>query len=399
MVRRKAAMELAEHYAELLRDIAPEIALRGILHDCGESAPSPLLYRVLISVLLRASNAGIAESVHEVLCSCSGVPPADRLGFTSLTTSGESGATLHDILTSLVREQPLRLGNPALDFYSVAGVGSADPEEFHRPSADGLSVEGFSAEFGEPIYGIAETRKRSLCLAVDYFAMVVAESSRGSTPLPVGDSRLLSGLVEDMRLNVAKMQPRTLRAANSFLDAALRVADEQDRADAVRRLVTAFQDIASKQPDSLLLFISGLTHADVKFRACVSYLRQRFGASHSMGPCDSSTLKIRTFLRDFLEVKIVEGRANSVLPVVFTGLIQAWLEDADLDCFDVEDTRRIGNRINTRKEVVIEACKPNTRDETEFHLSVMALTMRMIVSTKAKLAQAELDKDKVDKTR
>lgn len=388
--KKKPTMELSEHYIELLQDVAPEIALRGILHDCGESAPKPLLYRALISVLLRASNHGIAEGVHDVLCACSGASAEHRLGFTSATTAGESGSALQDILSSLLREQPLRPGNPALDFYSVAGVGSLDPEEFHRPSSDRMSVEGLAAEFGEPILDIAETRRRSLCMAVEYFAKVVAESSGGSSPLPVGDTRMLSGMIEGMRLNVGKMQPRTLRAANKFLDAALRAAKEEDRNHAVSRLVTAFQDIASMEPDSLMLFISGLTHDDVKFRACVTYLRQRFGASRSASPCESTKLKVRSFLRHFLEVRIVQGRANSVLPVVLTGLIQAWLANGEAARFQVSSVDRIVNRINTGKEELIAACRPNERDEKELHIAVMALSMNVLTSRNIDVGESEL---------
>ncbi len=164
----------------------------------------------------------------------------------------------------------------------------------------------------------------------------------------------------------------------------LSVEGEYERSEVVSRLVTAFQDLAAKDPQSLMLYIATLWDADVKFRACVMYLRQRFGARGS-GACDPKTLSARTFVRDFIEVEVVPGRNNAVVPVVLTGLAQAWLVVAKPECFkvsaDVWRAARFLGRLQERKEQVVESCKPSKHDEAEFELVIMAIGARVIVSS------------------
>ncbi len=209
-------MERSAEYSRLLSEVAPELGLRGILRDCSASSPSPELYRSLISTLLRASSTGVADSAYDVLCSASVAAAPARLGLTHLTPPTLSRAVLQDLVSSLVREEPLDPDNPALKFYSNAGVGSSDPEDFEAPPAEGLA-----AEFGERVSPLGEIRRRSLALAVRYFSAVVRQTAVGEKqeeePLRVGDAKLWACLVDDRNAEYGQGTRRYARCSAGVL--------------------------------------------------------------------------------------------------------------------------------------------------------------------------------------
>ncbi len=160
-----------------------------------------------------------------------------------------------------------------------------------------------------------------------------------------------------------------------------------ERMEVITRLVNAFQDLAAKKPESLFLYISTLRDANAKFRACLMYLRQRFGTGGN-DQCDEKTLKVERFVCDFLDVKVVRGRANSVLPAVITGIAQAWLAEANPECFKVSGgdaaVARLGRKLQEHKEQLLKECKPNKRDKAELLLVVMAIYARVLVANEAR---------------
>lgn len=165
--------------------LAPEVAKRWLKRHASNgthASPTPAMCRGLLSVLLRASSKNDAWDALDALQAAQRMPisPLERLGF-SATLVKELPAVLEDLLDSMLDQTPLLCPNPALTFYSTAGVGSTDEVEYDKP--DELCVRAIAAKrVHAPTVG--PVRAHNVTLMLDFFATAFNDMGRAKQSSP-----------------------------------------------------------------------------------------------------------------------------------------------------------------------------------------------------------------------
>lgn len=384
-------MERSAAYARLLCEVAPDLALRGILTDLP-SLPSAGVFRALLSSLLRASTPLAADSVHVALEKCLPLraPLAHKLGMPA--AAGKLRPVLADLAGALVRGAALEADGAALTFYDSAGPGSADPEELDDPPEDGLSTV-----FGPSIPTLAETRARSLGLVVRYFADAISsckagEGAKETRRLVRDDQSLRVLLTEDLSMSVGRLPPDTCSAAHSLLSAIASAVSEAERGEWRNAVVLALQDVAAKSPTSMISYVSSMADNSFKFRALYGYLRHRFGCGED-GNVEAKTLHVRAFVEQFLDVDVRRRKGKGVLPAALAGFVQVWTALAEPECFEFAGRRRkveaekLRKHIQQRGDELLKACKPTERDAQDLRLVLVAVSAQVALANRLEMVE------------
>ncbi len=338
----------ASAFASLLHEVAPDIILRELSRS--GTTWTPELYRGVISVLLRSSTSSVATRAYRVLQSSTQGNAANRLGFTALTSIEDKRGVLHDVLLHAVRDEMLSANGPALSFYSDAGNGAKDADEYDAPERDGLAE---SSSFGQAQLPLHTVRRLAICLYLRHIATFGAS-------LLVNDSRLRGLLVNDLCVNAESLNEELRDALQQLLHAVVKAESARGREDVVSSLVTAFSTCASgDKKASLGVFLQGMYALSIQHDACLVYLQQRFRVNKSLKR-RLTALELAENILD-VEVKSSRDKVNVVLPAVVAGLCSSWVQDAKKEELEECDDMMMARMISSGEEL-IRRCNPPKND-------------------------------------
>lgn len=340
----------ASSFATLLHEVAPDIILRELSRS--GTTWTPELYRGVISVLLRSSTSSVANRAYRVLQNSTQGNAANRLGFTALTSIEDKRSILYDVLSHAVRDEMLAGNGAALSFYSDAGNGATDGDEYDVPERDGLAA---SSSFGQAQLPLRNVRRLALCLFLRHITSFSAK-------LIVNDSRLRSVLVNDACVRAESLHDELRDALQSLLHVVATAESVRGREDIVSSLVTAFSTCASGDTQSSLgVYLNGMYAVSIQHDACLVYLQQRFGVKKSLKRPLTGT-EITDNILD-VEVKSSRNKTNKVLPGVVAALCSSWIQEVKEEEIEEMDDMMIARMISIGEEL-IRKCNPTKSDAT-----------------------------------
>ncbi|CAN8075762.1 unnamed protein product [Agarophyton chilense] len=321
-------LQNSELITQLLSDISPEQAVRWIMlhgiqkkHVSKRTIPH-IIARSLLSIVIRAPSVAEARSARDALSILLSTPQehdASALGFSGGETTTFVANILVDMLSSATQDEPLQLTAPTLSFYSEAGAGSGDTEEFYKATPEHRVLQTFSHET------LPDIRQFNLAMAINTFAEAFKEKGCRRRLLEVTRSnmhRILAPWLSILPSTISQLDSTLLNALLSFYSSLVSALTEDEQSDLVTRLVSSTMQIIQTSPEQLFYFLDGISVNSLKVSMCRLCLIQRFRVVDD----DSKLLTARAIVNKYLTLKPVQGRANNAVPVLLTVLIDSWIK-------------------------------------------------------------------------
>lgn len=328
--------ELATH---MLTDIGPELCLSWILSEASEKHPRtipPVLHRGLISYLLRAASQHEARAASDALHASLRMPQRNRgacLGFSVANGYADFAPVLLDILQSAARAAPLLPSGKALDFYSRAGPGSVDTDDFHTATPEAR------VPFCDEHERLSGVRAYNLLLCIRYLTASLEDSGTYALVQEVANgasSQFLTPLVTSMPEAMAELDPKMIKGILSFYSVYMRNQPKSVRDNLKAKLMNATMRVGKLHEEIVGTYLGGFDDVDVRFAVTRLCLIQRFKVNDRV----DSELNIGKLLKKYLVLKPVQGRVNVIVPALMAVMIMAWYEHAPLSAFKYEGKKK-----------------------------------------------------------
>lgn len=364
---------------QLISDIGPEVAVRWLLAGSVTQPLTPPVYRALLSAILRAatfSEATLYLRAYSASVARHCDSPAAILGFSAETEPDIAFDVVRDLLQSASRDHPLLPGGPALSFYSSAGAGSGDSEEYHYATVD------HRAPFCVHNDSLTEVRSKSLAIVINVFADAIKNKKAGSL-ISEAVSRFslnnfLSPLIELFPGNVDKIEQDVCSALCSFFGAVLKTCSSSQRDALVPSLANAVLRIAVERPENITLYLGYLPRDSLRFEVSRLCLMQRFCVTDKA----TKTLTWAT-LDKYFKISVEEGRPNAAVPALLASLLEGWMFSASSRTFKVDGGERkvgeLAKKIRTAKSKNWSQFSTNKRDVQKL-LSAFMLVLTLLVT-------------------
>ncbi|PXF46570.1 hypothetical protein BWQ96_03698 [Gracilariopsis chorda] len=321
-------MQHADLTAQLLSDISPDqairwITLQGLQKKLANQRIVPhVITRSLFSILLRAASDAEAQLAQDAIKAVLLLPQehdASALGFSAGDCTSFITNVLVEMLSASAQDEPLLSTAFVLSFYSEAGAGAGDADEFHIATPEHRVAHCFPHE------SLSDVRQRNLAKTIRTFAEAFQEQGCKRKLLEVARSnmhRLLTPWLSILPTTIGQLEEELREALLCFYNALLQALREDERDELVTRLVGSIMQTVQSNVDHLHLYLDCIADESVRFSACRLCLIQRFRVNDN----HSKPLTIRKLIDGYFTLKPVTGRANQAVPALLTCLICAWLE-------------------------------------------------------------------------
>lgn len=328
--------ELATH---MLTDIGPELCLSWILSEASKRNPRnlpPVLHRGLISYLLRAASQHEARAASDALHASLRMPQRNRgacLGFSIANRYADFAPVLLDILQSAARAAPLLPSGKALDFYSRAGPGSVDTEDFHTATPEAR------VPFCDEHERLSGVRAYNLLLCIRYLTAALGDNGTYSLVQDVANGAsapFLAPLVTAMPEAMGELDPKMIKGILSFYSVYMKSQPKSIRDNLKARLMNATMRVGKLHEEIVGTYLGGFDDVDVRFTVTRLCLIQRFKVNDRV----DSELTVGKLLKKYLVLKPVQGRVNIIVPALTAVMIMAWYEHAPLSAFKYDGQKK-----------------------------------------------------------
>lgn len=372
---------------QFLSDIAPELALRWAtlpLDNPNRTVP-PYLTRSLFSYLLRAATPSDADAAYKVLHALqthTQETPGGSLGFTVEHSPNFVASILNDLLYSAAHNEPLLVNGPALTFYSDAGPGSGDADEYHSVTPDHRVQHCRSYE------ALSDIRLENLALAVRVFSKALCNEGARTvlTKAALSNTRYWAPLTDMLPDSIGTLPVVLREAVQEFYGVYMKDAGPHVRDSIRTKLVVSAMRLAHIDVCSLSVYIFGLTDVKMRMDVCRMCLVQRYKVRDCRGP-----LQLDALVDQFLVLRPVEGRVNEAVPAFLTGMMMAWYQVASVEDFSFKKLPSI-NIPESSDVYVVEILKKlkssrsritglfgaPARDIVAFKVAVLAIANRIM---------------------
>ncbi|KAI0567090.1 hypothetical protein FGB62_4g255 [Gracilaria domingensis] len=378
----------AEMIGRLISGISPEQGIRGIIHKGIQKKPASkrtfphLIARSLFSVMLRAPSVSEAKPANEsisILFRTQQEHDASALGFSPGHSTSFIANILIDMLSAAAQDEPLLQSGPTLSFYSEAGAGAADADEFHKATPERRVAQTHSHD------SLSDIRQANLAKVIMIYADAFTHKDCRSKLLDVVRSnmhRILTPWLSILPSTISQLDSSLRESLFSFYSALVSALNDHERADIVTRLVSAIMQTIQTCPEHIFFFLDGLSNSAVKVSMCRLCLIQRFRVKDDC----SKSLSAQTLVEKYLALKPFKGRANKAVPVLLTVLINAWLETSPQEKTTV---RFLGKKIVKeipdfvfsvcfrRKEIVNRYTEARDFDRIAFEMALVKLARKI----------------------
>lgn len=361
----------------LLSDLCPDPPLSWIIHETLRPAAKqrpipPQLSRVLISILLRAASVLEADATYDTLLAVLTLPepsPCACLGFSAQGVAHENlSAVVCELVAKATRQEPLLVSGDVLTFYSEAGHGAADADEYHDATPDRRDLMVHAEELKDVRM---ENMGRVLELVARAFERGGATGERLVAALK-GTSRFLTPLVAVLPQKAHLLHSALLGGLKRVYEAYLGALGDAGREEVVTKLVTTVMGLANGNVENLGTYLDVIVDADIKFRVCRICMIQRFKVRDQSGKPFSLSVMERC-----LNVQRREGRPNKAVPALLAALIMSWFKIASNDDFEVSDPVAYLTKIRPLCDRVARKFGASKRDVSCFRVATLALTHRI----------------------
>lgn len=321
-------MQHAHLTSQLLSDISPDQAIRWITLQGLQKKPSNqrivphVITRSLFSILLRAPSDEEAQLAQDAIRAVFSLPQehdASALGFSIGDSISRITNVLVEMLSAAAQDEPLLTTSFVLSFYSEAGAGAGDTDEFHTATPEHRVAHCFPHE------SLSDVRQRNLAKAIRTFAEAFQEQGCKRKLLEVARGnmhRILAPWLSVLPTTIGQLDEQLREALLCFYNALLQALAEDERTELVTRLVGSIMQTIQSDVDHLYLYLDCIADQAVRFSACRLCLIQRFRVNDD----HSQPLTFRTIFDKYLTLKPVTGRVNQAVPALLTFLICSWVE-------------------------------------------------------------------------
>jgi hypothetical protein len=397
-----------DRHAELLSEVAPEITKRWVARNAalgGASAPSPIICRGLLSLILRATSRGGAFEALDVLNAAqqlvdeNTIQPIELLGFAPTAPRVTLCAVLSDLVEAAVTQTPLLTANAALSYYSTAGAGSSDDSEYDAAQSAVADPRNSRRLFAPSLDAV---RRQNVVTALRYFCAVLDRMAKMALPVfssdgtPRADRALFWKLLYvTLPANVESLALEELRVVMGVFGAILRCEAWEDRRLAVGELRTALNVLAArKRSRALSMYARSLSLPDIRMQACLSCLltfidKPASAAAGALRQADvDKPMDIARFTHNLvvpLLSKRMDERAQTGVPALLTAFGEAWLREGREEQF-VADAGAVSTIIARLREALdrLEAHGATVpEDVATTRLVVMMICQRVMLASKA----------------
>jgi hypothetical protein len=368
----------AERHADLLSDVAPELAKRWVAREAAQgsvSAPSPNICRGLMSVVLRATSRGDALEAIDVLDATGRLPledastPLERLGFGRRDDRAVFRAVLVDLVEAVISQSPLLQANPALSFYCTAGAGANDDAEYETAQSATNDARNSKRVFAPDLQAV---RQYNVVSALSYCASVLADMVGKGASVLEGASRaervkFWKTLYSGLPANADQLSQEQLRCIVGVYSTIILCEGVEEQGQFVKELHTMYNTLAGRKKS---LALSTVARAFASFvpvlgvQATLSCLLESFmdsggseipGAIHQGDVARPLEIGIARFAQHLvapLLKKKMDERAQAGVPALLIAFSEAWLQAGEDKSFVAVGSGVLPGLINQLKEAL-----------------------------------------------
>lgn len=359
---------------QLLTDLALDVPLPWLYTELLQSPSKqsyipPALSRTLISILLRAASHAEADAVYEALLAVVALPEPSPCACLGFSAEGVAKENLTGVLCELVlcaaREEPLLVSGEVLRFYSEAGHGAADADEYHAALAERRDV----MEAGEVL---KEVRVTNLAHMLEIVAKTFEKGGKTTQRLMngvKGTASFVNPLVTVLPTKLHLLNEGLVKGLRRLYQAYLGIMGEAGRGDMVTKLVGSFMGLAAEDVGKLPEYMEFVADADIRFRVCRVCLVQRFKVKDQLEAKFGVAV-----LEKYLRVSPRENRAVRAVPLLLGGLITSWIEIARADEFRMENFGPVLKRWAPLSKKIASDFDASKADVGFFRTAMLALS-------------------------
>lgn len=365
---------------QLLNDLALDVPLPWLHAELFQSPSKqssipPALSRTLISILLRAASHAEADAVYEALLAVVALPessPCACLGFSAEDVAKEDlTSVLCELVSCAAREEPLLVSGEVLQFYSEAGHGAADSDEYHAAIAERRDVMGA----GEVL---REVRVSNLARTLDIVARSFERGGRTTQRLMnavKGNTTFVNLLVTTLPARLHLLNEGSVKGLRRLYQAYMAMLEGTGRQSVVTKLVGSFMGLAAGDIANLPGYMQLVGDADIRFRVCRVCLVQRFKVKDRL----DSKFGLAV-LESYLRVLPRQDRPNHAVPLLLGGLITSWMEIAEANEFCTENFGLILKKWATLSKTIAGEFNASKADVGFFRTAMLALSNLVLVT-------------------